>query len=75
MPNPQQSEASQEKFIDLVKRQLIEEGKMSLGDDGYRLTELGRKTVMKELRRYETRPVMALMIEIHVLNQHEHSVW
>lgn len=75
MGNLQQVDASQEGVVEWIKRELIEEGKLVLGDDGYRLTELGRKTALRELRRYEHRPAMAMMIEIYVLNQHGHSVW
>lgn len=71
----QQYDATEDKLIESCKRQLIEEGKLVLTDSGYRLTAKGREVVLKELRRYEHRPEMALMIEIHVLNQHEHSVW
>lgn len=69
-----QSVASSD-FSQLCLRGLIEEGKVELTDSGYQLTERGRKAVMQELRRYEHRPAMALMIEMHVLNQHQHSVW
>lgn len=74
MQAEQQFEGYHENLIEACKRQLIDEGKLTLGDDGYRLTELGRKTVLKELRRFEHRPAMAMMIEIYVLNQHEHIV-
>lgn len=75
MPTPQQQDDYQESIVEWTKRQLIDEGKLELSDEGYRLTALGRKTALKELRRYEHRPAMAMMIEIYVLNQHGHSVW
>ncbi|WP_240421609.1 ABC transporter ATP-binding protein [Paenibacillus periandrae] len=71
----QQNDIIQDSLVDACKRQLIEDGKLVLTDSGYRLTARGREAVMKELRRYELRPAMAMMLEIHVLNQHEHSVW
>ncbi|WP_020620178.1 hypothetical protein [Paenibacillus daejeonensis] len=69
-----QSVATQD-FSQTCLRELIKEGKVELTDNGYQLTERGRAAVMPELRRYEHRPAMAMMIELHVLNQHQHSVW
>ena len=69
-----QSAATQD-FNRLCMRELINEGKVELTDNGYQLTEQGRAAVMRELKRYELRPAMAIMIELHVLNQHHHSVW
>ena len=73
----QQFDTSHENLVESCKRQLIEEGKLVFGDDGYRLTAKGREAVFKEFRRLnlEHRPAMSMMIEVYVLNQHEHSVW
>ncbi|WP_378107107.1 hypothetical protein [Cohnella cellulosilytica] len=48
---------------------------MLTDDEADQLTELGQKAVQKELRRYEFRPAMLVMIETYVLNLHECPQW
>lgn len=68
-------EVSQEEFLASCRRQLIEDGLLVFGDDGYRLTEKGKRLVEKELRRYQMRPAMLVLIETYILNVNECSVW
>ncbi|MFB9273430.1 ABC transporter ATP-binding protein [Cohnella cellulosilytica] len=69
------AEEIEETLLASCRRELIEEGKLVLTDTGYQLTELGQKAVQKELRRYEFRPAMLVMIETYVLNLHECPQW
>lgn len=69
------TEELQESELASCRRLLIEEGKMVLTDAGYQLTELGQKAVQKELRRYELRPAMLVMIETYVLNVRQCAFW
>jgi Mn-dependent DtxR family transcriptional regulator len=49
----QYDEINQAALVASCRRQLIEDGLMVLGDDGYRCTEKGKRLVQKELRRYQ----------------------
>ncbi|TNJ68192.1 ABC transporter ATP-binding protein [Paenibacillus hemerocallicola] len=57
------------------RRQLIEDGLMVLGDSGYECTEKGKLLVQKELRRYQMRPAMMVLIETEIMTLNECSVW
>lgn len=62
-------------LLESCRRQLIEDGLLVLGDNGYRCTEKGKRMVQKELRRYEMRPAMLVLIENEIMNLNECSVW
>lgn len=57
------------------RRSLIDDGLLVLDDSGYHCTEKGLKLVQKELRRYELRPGMAILIQTYVLNMNECQSW
>ncbi len=63
------------RILEASRKQLIEEKKIIMNDDGsFSLTELGKEVAYKELQRYEFRPKMAIMIQMYILQMHDVSV-
>ncbi|QGQ95829.1 hypothetical protein EHS13_13555 [Paenibacillus psychroresistens] len=64
------------RILETSRKQLIEENKIIMNEDGsFTLTEKGKEIVQKELQRYESRPNMAILIQMYILQMYDVSVY
>jgi hypothetical protein len=62
-------------FFEHCRNCQLQDGYLKCENGRYLLTEKGKKLVQKELKRYELRPGMMVLIEQQILEAHDLEVY